>query len=153
MGHGRDQWQILEAFLVCVIQNQAEISLSLDISLGPAGSKGASPPPFFRNIVVKSVFSEIFLVKILFLKIFMVKYFLGNIFDKTFFFKNNLYIFSEIFLTKTFLVKIFLMKIFLVKIFLTKIFFVNIFLALPFGHYGFPLQSPRKVPFLHIRHF
>ena len=59
----------------------------------------------------------------------MVEYFFGNIFDKTFFFKNNLYIFSEIFLTKTFLVKIFLMKIFL-----TKIFFVNIFLALPFGH-------------------
>ena len=62
----------------------------------------------------------------------MVEYFFGNFFDKTF--KNDLYIFSEIFLTKTFLV-----KIFLVKIFLTKIFFVNIFLALPFGHYGFPL--------------
>ena len=64
----------------------------------------------------------------------MVEYVFGNIFDKTFFFQNSLYIFSEIFL-----VIIFLMKIFFVKIFLTKIFFVNIFLALPFGHYGFPL--------------
>ena len=71
-------------------------------------------------------------MKIFFPEIFVVEYFFGNIFDKTL--KNNLYIFSEIFLTKKFLVKIFLMKIFLVKIFLTKIFFVNIFLALPFGH-------------------
>ena len=61
-------------------------------------------------------------MKIFFPEIFMVEYFFGNMFDKIF--KNNLYIFSEIFLTKTFLV----------KIFLTKIFFVNIFLALPFGH-------------------
>ena len=42
------------------------LSLSLDISLGPAGSKGASPPPFFKNIFVKSIFSEIFFVKIFF---------------------------------------------------------------------------------------
>jgi len=83
----------------------------------------------------------------------MVEFFFGNIFDKTFFFKNNLYIFSEIFLTKTFLVKIFLMKIFLmkiflVKIFLTKIFFVNIFLALPFHlvTMGFPFSHQGSTP-------
>ena len=52
------------------------LGLDLTISLGPAGSKRASPPPFFRNIVVISIFSEIFFVNIFFLEIFLRNIFL-----------------------------------------------------------------------------
>ena len=77
--------------------NQAEISLSLDISLGPAGSKWASPPPFFwKNIWQKYFFENIFVIffrkifleKVFFRKYFWQQYFVQGHFRENIFLKN-----------------------------------------------------------------
>ena len=103
------------------IGNQAEISLSLDISLGPAGSKGGFASTFFlekylsqvflvsflKNNFDENIFSTIFLAQLI-LKIFLVKIFLAQFFLKIFFGEN---IFSKnIFGEKFFGINIFLGK-------------------------------------------
>ena len=82
---------IIFCHFLLLLPYQAEISLSLDISLGPAGSRGASPPLFFQK--VKSIFSELFFAKkkspeIFFAKTHFQKYFWRNIFFRNFFDEN-----------------------------------------------------------------